>query len=435
MLKGSKYNLVISNNADGTLIFNTVSSAMSLFDDKCTELLLSKDHFDLESIDENIQKYVKLMIEHGYIVDSKIDEVEKLNVITTTKRFGSKTLTYTIAPTLDCNMNCPYCYEVKDPTAMNDEVANDFIKFTKEKLKREGFNELYISWYGGEPLLALDTIKKISKELIGFCDENRISYKSTMVTNGLLLDESVGSILKSECRVNGFQVTLDGLKEINNIRRRTKDGSDSFSKIISNIDANVDKFSFSLRINIDKKNFAEMPKFVDYIQNKNNWSNKVQFYFAPIENSTEACSYNTHDCMSHEEFSDFYSDMLNYQFSLNNNLPIQRPRMKAMVCNHISPNVFVIDPYGYLYKCWNLVGLPQHNVGSVIDGEVLNAENIKWLSFKHPEKCVECIKRPVCQGGCPYVIMNSTTEMKCPHQSETFITNLKLIHQKKGACS
>jgi len=92
-------------------------------------------------------------------------------------------LSLTIAPTLNCNFMCPYCYEeenARQVSFMSKEVTDNTLRFIKHQLNGPNAG-VSISWYGGEPLLAVHTIQYISQELkkvIG----NRLS--ASITTNG-----------------------------------------------------------------------------------------------------------------------------------------------------------------------------------------------------------------------------------------------------------
>lgn len=57
-----------------------------------------------------------------------------------------------IAPTLDCNFRCPYCFEDLKKIYMTKGTVNAIKNFVRNKIKN-GVTNLNVSWYGGEPLL------------------------------------------------------------------------------------------------------------------------------------------------------------------------------------------------------------------------------------------------------------------------------------------
>lgn len=75
-----------------------------------------------------------------------------------------------------------------------------------------------MSWFGGEPLLALDIIKYMSEKFINYCGENKIGYSSDIVTNGTLLTKETADILAS-IGVSSVHINLYGTKH-SSIRMR-----------------------------------------------------------------------------------------------------------------------------------------------------------------------------------------------------------------------
>ena len=44
-----------------------------------------------------------------------------------------------------------------------------------------------MTWYGGEPLMNIETIERLSDFFVEFCKENDIEYTAMVVTNGFNL--------------------------------------------------------------------------------------------------------------------------------------------------------------------------------------------------------------------------------------------------------
>ena len=45
---------------------------------------------------------------------------------------------------------------------------------------------LHICWYGGEPLLAQESIKRLSEAFLQLCKEYHMEYSADIITNGTL---------------------------------------------------------------------------------------------------------------------------------------------------------------------------------------------------------------------------------------------------------
>jgi uncharacterized protein len=77
---------------------------------------------------------------------------------------------------------------------------------------------LTVSWFGGEPLLALDIIEELSEAIVEWTNRHGVTYQAEMSTNGYYLSkETLQRLLKY--KVNRFMVTLDGSKDVHDSRR------------------------------------------------------------------------------------------------------------------------------------------------------------------------------------------------------------------------
>ncbi len=60
-----------------------------------------------------------------------------------------------------------------------------------------GTKSLVVSWFGGEPLLGLRLIERMTPKLARFCDAGGIAYRAVMATNGVLLNrEAVDALVE-----------------------------------------------------------------------------------------------------------------------------------------------------------------------------------------------------------------------------------------------
>ncbi|WP_294359426.1 radical SAM protein [uncultured Clostridium sp.] len=177
--------------------------------------------------------------------------------------------------TSGCNLRCKYCiYSEHYPTYKGYE--DKFMDFETSKKAIDLYMQNYrkikyinptrkanIGFYGGEPLLNFELIKKI----VSYCKETyeeNILYNIT--SNGLLFTEEIQKFLVE----NDFSIiiSLDGNKE-NHDRNRVKiDGTGSFDKVMENINLfkktypNYDKLAISTCYDF-KTDLFELQKFFD----------------------------------------------------------------------------------------------------------------------------------------------------------------------------
>ena len=428
MFKKSIYNIIINpNNNDDYekkfIIYNTYSSALAILNNE-----LKKIYDNIEKVN-NKSENEQFLFENGFIVDENINEYKKLCSDERLNRYNSKILNLTIAPTLSCNMNCIYCYEDNLNIKMNNEVINAILIFIDEKIKKDNIEKINILWYGGEPLLQVDTIKFLSEKIIELTNKYSIDYSSSIVTNGVLINENFRDFFR-ECKIKNIQITLDGLSNIHNKRRPLKNGLDSFEIIIKNIEYISKYINVIIRVNIDKENYKEISKLLDFFINKN-LIEKIKFYFYPVvKKNTSACKVSSNNCLSTNEFKKIEKELLYKLYNTNNINSIHNlyPRRSPNFCTAICNNSFVIDPEGYLYTCWDYIGIKEKSIGTIFNKLNINNEYSKWLLLDTPIECSECKLVPLCKGGCPASRIATKNKYCCDPKLVNIEEKLKLIY-------
>lgn len=404
--KKSKYNVIIDKLENGNkLIYNTLKNTYGIMNIETQKIYDNIENFqekDIETIKENGN--FKDLVKYGYIISYEDDELMYIKFDSQYQKFKSKQCNLTIAPTLDCNMACPYCYEDKKAICMDERVQIVLYDFVKELLEYNNYKVLHVSWYGGEPLLELNIIKKISKSLIELCKKLDVEYSASIVTNGVLLDLETANILKNDCCVNRAQVTIDGLPEYHNKRRILKNGENSFDIICKNIELCKEIITIGIRINVDTNNMNNIHNLCDYFMSEKKWTDKVFFYLAPVENYTDSCYFSNTNCLSDDEFAQLDLNMIEALYQLNPDIIRNGlyPLRKSNYCSAVTYGSYVIDPEGYLYTCWNVVGKKDKAIGNIIDKNIISNEYLKWLTYEPDKKCEECSVFPICGGGCPF---------------------------------
>jgi len=160
----------------------------------------------------------------------------------------------TILPTEKCNFRCTYCYEDFEIGRMKPHI----IAGVKQLLtvRAPDLRELSISWFGGEPLLALGVMREIAShaKFLSSCHGFRFSGGAT--TNAYNLTQSVLAELVG-LNQTFFQITLDGWKEVHDRTRRRADGGGTFERIWANLlaaKATNLEFQIQLRIHVSHDN-------------------------------------------------------------------------------------------------------------------------------------------------------------------------------------
>lgn len=333
-------------------------------------------------------------------------------------RYNSSDLALTILPTRGCNFGCIYCYETdRQPVMMNEDTEKALVRFVKASpnLKR-----LSVVWYGGEPLLNFNSIKRLSEAFVAM----DIEYAAKMVTNGYLLTKDIASQL-SGLKIRNIQITLDGPEHIHDQRRMLLGGGPTYRRIIDNLryllEVNKD-ITVDIRSNIDRRNMEEYVQFVDSFR-KEIVDARVNLYPGFVSDllSTE-CVSPEHNISEGGYKAQFALDLFDrYGIEIKSFLP----KFRRHSCVASKYFAFVIGPEGEIYKCWRMVGTPSQILGNVSEG-INNlpgfADFVVGADYTRDPKCLDCEFISLCGGGCPLVRLRNRNENLslnhcCPEKS------------------
>ena len=310
----------------------------------------------------------------------------------------------TICPTLSCNFDCPYCFENHGSGKMSPEVQDDVVALAERMLDTSRADDLRVTWFGGEPLLAPDVIESLSARLIALVEERGGAYSASIITNGYLLTQDVADMLGA-AKVSFCQVTIDGLAETHNLTRYLRGGGPTFDRIVSNLRNVKLPFKVSIRHNVHEGNREEVDKLEQFVaQLAKESGNLLNYYPASVDGSKAAdergkqvgllCESSASDVGIRQEASRFKSGRGHY-------------------CGANSLWGVCIDDCGNLCKCWEAVDKKAISFGNAHDWDpaqpfetAANLDNLtKFLNTAIPngdEECNECVWLPMCVGGCPY---------------------------------
>jgi uncharacterized protein len=127
----------------------------------------------------------------GFVVDDSLDEIGRLVEIQQKQKASTDNLYLTIAPTFDCNFGCPYCFETAKHGTMKENIQQAVIDFIKSQIEQLQSNNISLTWYGGEPLLAKDIIVSMSHKINALAKTYSLTSSFNIITNGYLIDETI----------------------------------------------------------------------------------------------------------------------------------------------------------------------------------------------------------------------------------------------------
>ena len=353
----------------------------------------------VEELDEG-HPILKRFAERGLIVN--YDETEALEALARLE-CGRGTVNLTICPTMGCNFDCPYCFENHRSGVMSKEVQLEVVALAEKMLKASRADGLYVTWFGGEPLLAPAVIENLSQAFLALAEKYGLSYDAKIITNGYLLTRENVDLLY-RCKVSTAQITLDGIGEAHNKTRHLAGGGDTFRQIISNLSENILPFPVNIRHNVHAGNIDEITRLKEFVGDLATKSRNRLHYSPSLVIDAEAAEARGSDVrtLCAEEMTD--EEFMKRQAKLTPG--------RGLYCGANRQFSAVIDEKGRLYSCWDIVGRSEYEYGGCGTWDprepIRSAEEPDNLTcflntaspFRDPE-CRECVWLPACAGGCP----------------------------------
>lgn len=290
-----------------------------------------------------------------------------------------------------CNFKCKYCLQ-------GEHKANVIQPIFSEKMLSflddySSADKTMISFWGGEPLLYFDSIKKIVERY-----QDKFNYE--MVSNGSLLTEKIVAFL-NEHKI-GYHLSHDGV-----ITEYTRNVDVLKNKKLHSLFNKINHKSVNITITSKSPSIREL----------------FQYYPADYTISINTM-INTIDTQISRSFADFnyekYREDLQYLFdsyeeylsgdiskqreantvtrfigSLQAFLKEGRVRNRCFACGH-GKKMLNMDADGNFYLCHNL----NIKIGSVNKGYELASETLDKILSKHTQKCNKCEIKDVCAGNC-----------------------------------
>ncbi|WP_080797824.1 radical SAM/SPASM domain-containing protein [Arabiibacter massiliensis] len=433
-MKVSPYRLQVPLSQSESIVYSTLSTSIIVMDNEEARRIFDEcDFSDAATCAE--------LLEMGLLYD----ETEPQNDILRDSRSkvvngGTGITGVTIAPTMACNARCFYCFEhgarwgsMDDATA--DAVADFLVAHCPGK-------ELFIAWFGGEPLMAADTIDRITQRIT----RSGVVVESTLTTNGILLDDSMRKRLPSWGTYR-VQVTLDGIgEEYNRIKSYVGIEEDPFDRVMENIKGLFDMgdLSVHIRLNYRSTDRDAIQKTFDYINRRFGDQPNLYLYGAPLDlpeikgysefDDDEGCLFLDvlHMSLDHG----FENDELNFRTGVNVSEDYNAVLGELMLspfpapCFMVNKWRYAIDDQGLLYKCQKHLGKREYSCGNVFSGIERNERYLYYTTEElHDEACAECFMLPVCQGGCNANRLLYGSACACP-PSKTIASDLVMAYYR-----
>lgn len=422
-MKLSKFNIPFIYN-EKFFVYNSFRNSFAEVSKSVWEAISEKVLWNDKDFSKNL---ISTLTYGGFLVSDDKDEIAVLKVRNRRGRYDQFRLGVTVAPTLKCNFQCQYCFQ--EISCCKELSQIDFVDkvcdFILDHLG--GKKELGICWYGGEPLLEIDTIKKISERILKVTDLLGIDYNADIISNGYLMTPDTAKVLAENCRVDFWQVTLDGPEHVHDKRRVLKSGGKTYSKIFNNLFCSYQHFKrVAVRVNVDKTNTHYVEDFIEELAVAG-LAGKIDLYFSPVEEFSENCLPLKDNLLKFKEFSTIESALNSKAVKVGFDI-VRKPKVLSNFCGADRLNSFVLDRKGNISKCWNSVGLNKEKIGFLGNKE-FNDKYYKWMAYEpfDSSECLQCNILPLCMGGCPYAAINKTY-INCMHIKDNLVDKLKELY-------
>jgi len=296
----------------------------------------------------------------------------------------------TLMVTNACNFRCSYCFGIHKNVFMTEQTAR---KATDE-LKKLGVRA--VSFFGGEPLLAWDTVVYVIEYA------KKINYFPSfgLITNGYLLDKDKLHYIKKN-KVS-LAVSFDGIQR--NEKRVLASGNDTTARVFDNLmlcrtlNVNIDVCPV---INRDKiKGLADdfiqlyklgFTKISSALNDRDAWRKED---FCHLYNEYEAVL----DFIYHEQnsgkrlFFEDFSDIIEHTLFCN----------LCPSCCKFGTDNFIIDADGKIYPCVQFTDNSENSVGDIESGIDRTAIELLCKRYSVPvfDSCSDCKYKWYCHSNC-----------------------------------
>ncbi|MCM1439220.1 MAG: thioether cross-link-forming SCIFF peptide maturase [Roseburia sp.] len=310
----------------------------------------------------------------------------------------------------DCNLRCRYCFADEgayhsEREFMSEETAKRAIDFLIENSGNR--RVLEVDFFGGEPLMCLQTIKNVVYYAKERAAERGKKFLFTTTTNALLLNDDAIEFFNAE--MENVVLSLDGRKEVHDAIRKTVNGRGSFDLVINNIKKFVasrgDKHYY-VRGTYTAKNL-DFSKDVLFLADNGFDSISMEPVVTDIADLQIKEEHIPAILDEYERLCDEYlarharGEGFNF-FHFNVDLeggPCLSKRVSACGAGN---EYFSVAPNGDLYPCHQFVGDEKFKMGNVYEGKLngdIRSQFATNCLFTR-NKCGDCFAKYICSGGC-----------------------------------
>lgn len=337
---------------------------------------------------------------HGFLVASP--DAEREEMLSWFDRINARRRRAGIVAVMTrrCNLACPYCFE--GGQAPEGDMAEETADLLVTMIGRECFAKGWrvdLDFYGGEPLLRPDLIRRIAAPLKAAGGD---LFHGHLVSNGTLLDRQVMTELAA-LGIESVKVTLDGPPAVHDRYRPYGGGAGSFYDILRGMGDVADLVKVHVGGNFTRETWREYPALLDLFLAEGFTPERlgaVRFTPAVGGKGGKALPHFAEGCVTCEE-----PWLAEAELTLRDEL-VKRgfsvPKPGPFSCMIELESDLAVDADGTCYKCPAFMGHEGYAVGNLRDdlGGIAPAYG---RDIWKKEECLDCAYLPLCFGGCRYM--------------------------------
>lgn len=406
--KPSMFNRVIHKNGD-MIVFNSLvgPAGIKRISNNNQEKVGNwfNGNFEPCDCDDTI---FKKMIDFGFLVPSECNEKEIRDYYMTSYLTNPR-LHLVVHTTRNCNFRCTYCYMNHKNEKISEETQEGIINYIRKNI--HNYKSVHISWFGGEPLMEMDAIENISKEVIDICSKARRPYTSSVTTNGYYLTpKNVEKLLKA--KVRNFHLTIDGIKETHDKQRVLINGAPTFDKIIENLlyikdNIKTRALAISIRTNMTRHHEKLLDSYYEFYDRLFGDDDRFSLQVKPVADyGGESIKSIENDLLSN--MSCIYDSLAKVNGKIKFYWNIQDLSLGSSVCPSRMYHKYTIGCDGSVHKCDEDVSeIGEKSIGQLFPDGTMRLDEpacAKWCYVHHRTECDDCFFSMNCfMEGCPKI--------------------------------
>ena len=310
-----------------------------------------------------------------------------------------------------CNLNCDYCFASQgkfhgERTLMSFEVGKRALDFLIENSGTR--TNLEVDFFGGEPLMNWEVVKQLVEYARSVEKQHGKNFRFTLTTNGVLIDDDVIDFANRE--MSNVVLSLDGRKEINDLKRVDYAGNGSYDIIVPKFKKMVEARggkNYYMRGTFTHAN----PDFTEDV------FHMADLGFTELSMEPVVCAPSDPAALTEadmeiikEQYEILAKDMLrrsregnpitfyHYMLDLTGGPCIYK---RISGCGS-GTEYMAVTPWGDLYPCHQFVGDEEFRLGDIWQGVTNNniREDFRSCNVYARPECGECWAKLYCSGGC-----------------------------------